>query len=113
MDQNTVILFTRNGLGQAPAELAHPLAKKFLTLLAEGNQLPNAILFYTEGVRLACEDSPVLPELHALEKAGVRLVLCQTCLNYFQLVDKVRAGVVGGMGDILAALGGAGKVISV
>ena len=44
---------------------------------------------------------------------GLRLVLCQTCLTFYQLENKVRAGVVGGMGDILAALGGVGKVISV
>ena len=71
MDNNTVILFTRNGMGIAPEELQQILTKKFLGLLLEGNKLPALILFYTDGVKLACKGSGVLDELKALEKAGV------------------------------------------
>lgn len=113
MDANTVILFTRNGLGDAPAELQQTLAVKFLALILQSGALPAKILFYTDGVRLACSGSPVLDSLHALEAQGVELVLCQTCLTFFGLAEQVQAGVVGGMGDILEALGKAGKVISV
>jgi sulfur relay (sulfurtransferase) complex TusBCD TusD component (DsrE family) len=63
-------------------------------------------------VKLAVEGSPVLEQLQELERRGCHLVLCQTCLNYFGLVDKVKVGTVGGMGDILAAQATARKVIS-
>jgi sulfur relay (sulfurtransferase) complex TusBCD TusD component (DsrE family) len=112
MDDNTVLLFTRNGLGEAPAELQQALAAKFLSLTLQSGQLPAKILFYTEGVRLACAGSPVIEPLHALEAKGVELVLCQTCLNFFGLAEQVQVGVVGGMGDIIEALAKAGKVIS-
>jgi hypothetical protein len=112
MDNNTVILFTRNGMGNAPEDLQQTLTKKFLGLLLEGKKLPALILFYTDGVKLACKGSSVLDELKALEKAGVNLILCQTCLNYFKLVDQVEVGIVGGMGDILEGLTRAAKVIS-
>ena len=112
MDKDTVIVFTRNGLGHAPDELSQKLAVKFLTLLPEAG-LPARILFYTDGVRLACTGSPALEALQRLEKAGVELVLCQTCLEFYGLADQVQAGIVGGMGDILDSLGRAGKVISV
>jgi sulfur relay (sulfurtransferase) complex TusBCD TusD component (DsrE family) len=112
MDANTVLVFTRGGLGQADAALQGRLATTFLSLVNEHGLLPAKILFYTEGVQLVCEGSPVLDQLHALETRGVELIICRTCLDYFGLLDKVRAGVVGGMGDIIAAMQQAGKVIS-
>lgn len=113
MDRDTVILFTRNGLGDAPAELQQVLVAKFLTLTLESGELPGKILFYTEGVKLVCEGSAVIPQLKEMEKRGVELVICQTCLNFFNLAEAVRAGVVGGMGDILTTLQKAAKVLSV
>lgn len=110
--QNTVLLFTRNGLGQGPEDLQKMLAVKYLSLLLESGHLPGKILFYTDGVRLACQGSPVIDLLRKLEVQKVELVLCKTCLDYFQLGDQVEAGVVGGMGDILEAMLQAEKVIS-
>ena len=112
MDDNTILVFTRNGLGEAPADLQQKLAAKFLQLNLDANTLPAKILFYTDGVKLACEGSPVINELKALKDRGVELVLCSTCLDYFGLRDKVQVGIVGGMPDIIEALGQAGKFIS-
>jgi sulfur relay (sulfurtransferase) complex TusBCD TusD component (DsrE family) len=74
---------------------------------------PAVMCFYTDGVRLACEGSPVLEELKAIEAKGIRLVLCQTCLNTYGLVDKVRVGTIGGMADIMTAMWQADSVITV
>jgi hypothetical protein len=54
----------------------------------------------------------VLPELKALEARGVELVLCSTCLERFNLIDQVAVGIVGGLGDIMTAMFGAGSVIT-
>ena len=113
MDDQTVILFTRNGLGHGPENLQLTLANKFLQLTLASGHLPAKILFYTDGVRLACSGSPVLEPLREMQQRGVELVLCQTCLETFGLAGEVQVGVVGGMGDILEALQKAGKVISV
>jgi hypothetical protein len=43
----------------------------------------------------------------------VRLVICSTCLDYFHLTEKVRVGIIGGMGDILEAQTRAEKVITI
>jgi hypothetical protein len=112
MNDRTVLVFTRNGLGDAPADLQQKLAVKYLQLSLDANTLPAKMLFYTDGVKLACEGSPVVDELKALRDRGVELILCSTCLDYFGLRDKVQAGIVGGMPDIIEALGAAGKVIS-
>lgn len=111
-DSETVILVTRNGMGHAEPELQQKLIGTYLKLLVEHDIRPAAICFYTDGVKLAVKGSPVLEQLKALEAAGVRLILCSTCLGYFNLTDQVEVGIVGGMGDILEAQRKAGKVIS-
>ena len=110
--QDAVILFTNNGMGNGPQDLQLTLIGKYLELLDLQNDLPAAICFYTEGVRLVTEGSPVIEKLRALEGKGVRLIICSTCLNYFSLAEKIKIGIVGGMGDILAAQWQAGKVIT-
>ena len=111
MNSNTLILFTHYGMGDAPAALQHKLAGIFLNLL-DKDTLPGVVACYGEGVKLACEGSPVLEQLTALARKGVHVVLCQTCLDYFNLRESVRVGIVGGMGDIVTAMNTADKVIS-
>ncbi len=100
-----VFVFTSYGIGQTQdSDLKIRLARKFLALIAQARPLPSQMCFYTDGVRLCVQGSPVLDELRALEAAGVELVLCSTCLETFGLGDQVAVGVVGGMGDIITAI---------
>jgi len=110
---NTVILVTRNGMGDADPELQHTLAAKYLQILLDDGKLPAAICFYAEGVKLACTGSPVMDVLRALETAGVRLIVCTTCLNFYGLTDQRAVGLAGGMGDIIEAQWRADKVITI
>jgi hypothetical protein len=112
MDNDTVLLFTRNGLGHGPEELQVVLAQKFLNLVFESGELPGRILFYTDGVRLTCEGSPVVPILTEMEKRGVELIICKTCIDYLKLSDQVKTGITGGMPDIIEAMNRAKKLIS-
>lgn len=109
---NLAVVITRDGMGSADAELQHKLVRTWLKVVAENGKLPGAICFYTDGVKLVLEGSPVLEELRALEAAGVHLVICKTCLDHFGLADRVAVGVVGGMGDIVAAQWSADRVIT-
>lgn len=108
----TVLLFTRNGLGDAPDGLQQTLVVKYLSLLAQEEEKPGQILFYADGVKLVCEGSLVVGWLRSLEEAGVELLVCSTCLEYFGLIEKVRVGKAGGMPGILRALQRADKVLS-
>jgi hypothetical protein len=112
-DSETVILVTRNGMGEADPALQLKLITTYFKLLDESNSLPAVICFYTDGVRLVVDGSPVLESLKSLEAKGVRLILCSTCLNFFNLIDQVCVGIVGGMTDIIEAQRLAGKVISI
>jgi hypothetical protein len=111
-DPSLLIMITTDGMGSADKTLQHKLIRTYLTLLEENDMLPGAIAFYTDGVRLAIEGSPVLDLLKKIEAKGVHLVLCKTCLDSFGLMDKVQVGIVGGMTDIIDAQWRAGKVIT-
>jgi intracellular sulfur oxidation DsrE/DsrF family protein len=109
---DTIVLVTSNGMGKGPQDLQLTLIGKFFELLNQHDDLPNAICFYTEGVKLVVDGSSALEQLRILETKGVRLIVCSTCLNYFGLAGKVKVGIVGGMADILEAQLKAEKVIT-
>jgi intracellular sulfur oxidation DsrE/DsrF family protein len=113
VNNSTVILITNDGMGRADLPLQHKLIATYLKLLLDSNLLPAVICFYTDGVKLVIEGSPVLEQLQALETKDVHLVVCQTCLNHFGLAEKVKVGVVGGMTDIIEAQWQAEKVITI
>jgi sulfur relay (sulfurtransferase) complex TusBCD TusD component (DsrE family) len=109
----TLIQIIHDGMGAAELGLQHTLLRKYLLLLQENNTLPVAICFYTSGVKMVVEGSPVLDLLQSLEARGVRMIVCKTCLDYYGLAKKVRVGIVGGMGDIVTAQWLADKVITI
>jgi hypothetical protein len=110
---DTMLLVTSDGLGDAPPDLGRKVFVKYLELIEENGTPPGVIAFYTRGVLLVTEGSPALERLASLERRGVRLIVCKTCVDYFNVADKVRVGVIGGMGDILAAQILAKKVVTV
>jgi intracellular sulfur oxidation DsrE/DsrF family protein len=112
-NNDTVILVTNYGMGNGPEELRLMLITKYLQLLAQDEYLPSVICFYTDGVKLLTDGSPVLEFLKMLEKKGVRLIVCSTCINYFGIAGKITTGIVGGMTDIIEAQRRAVKVISI
>ena len=111
--ENTIILVTSNGMGKADEKLQQLLFGKYVELSLHNNDFPTAFCFYTDGVNIVCEGSPVLEGLQNLESKGTRLIICSTCLNYFELTEKVKVGIVGGMSDILEAQMKADKVITI
>ena len=110
---NTIILVTRNGMGEADTTLQHKLIQAYFRLLDENNILPAAICFYSEGVKLLVAGSPVLETVKSLESKGVHCILCSTCLEFFNLTNQVQVGIIGGMTDIIEAQFRADKVISI
>ena len=110
--KNTIIIVNNNGMGKADEKLQQTLFAKYIELIQQNGELPAAFCFYADGVKLVCEGSPVIEQLRKMEAAGVRLIVCSTCLNYLNLHDKVQAGIVGGMGDIIEAQTKAEKVIT-
>jgi intracellular sulfur oxidation DsrE/DsrF family protein len=110
---STAILLTSNGMSNAEKELSATLLSNYLKLLCDEDLLPNAILFYGEGVKTVVENSPFIDALANLEKKGVNLIVCKTCLNFYGLIDKVQIGKIGTMTDIIHYQWNVNKVITI
>jgi hypothetical protein len=112
-DPGVTLLITRDGMGTADPALAHKLAGAYLDLLDLEDRLPGRICFYAEGVRLTCEGSPVLETLGALAERGVDLLVCGTCLQFYDLEAARKVGRQSNMREIQAAQWDAAKVVTI
>ncbi len=109
---DTVLVLNHNGLGQADTALSHRLVVSYLRTLIELDQLPKAVVFYAEGVKLIAEGTPCQKELAELSAAGVPLIACRTCLDFYALEDRVVVGEIGNMLRIVEAQLSAAKVVT-
>jgi selenium metabolism protein YedF len=107
-----VLLISSNTMGRGDPELGDILMRGFVHTLGEVEPLPQTIIFLNSGVKLACEGSAVLDDLCTLAAEDVEILVCGTCLGYFELADKLLAGQVSNMYDITETMLSAGKLVS-
>jgi selenium metabolism protein YedF len=108
-----IILVTSQYMGKGSDELGGILMKGFFYALSESYNLPQAVIFMNSGVKLAVEGTEILESLSALESKGVEILSCGTCLDYFNLKDKLVKGGVTNMYTIVERLNEAKKVITI
>lgn len=73
-------------------KLGELLMANFLRNLVECEEKPKTIVFWNTGVCLLCEGSKVLDYVSALESSGVGILVCTTCVEYLNLMGKLKAG---------------------
>lgn len=106
-----VISLQKDHLGDGDPELGKILMKAFVNTLPEVGNKPGKMVFLNSGILLAVSGSPVLEALQKLEKAGMEILICGTCLDFYGKKDELAVGQVSNMYDILDSLSRASKVI--
>ena len=91
-------------MGSGDKTLGKILMKSFIYTVSETEPYPSTIVFYNTGVKLTIEDSEVLDDLIALEKEGVEIISCGTCLDFLEVKDKLAIGSVSNMYTIYEKL---------
>jgi selenium metabolism protein YedF len=110
--QKIMVMVATNCMGHGDDKLGAKLMTSFLTTLKEmGNDLWR-LVFVNNGVKLTIEGSSVLSVLKELEGQGILILVCGTCLNHFDLLDKKQVGETTNMLDIVTAMQLADKVIN-
>jgi len=107
----TIVMITSDCMGQGNEELGRLLMRGFFHTLTQLDKLPDSIIFYNTGVKLTVKDSDVIEDLAQLAQAGVEILVCGTCTNYFNLTGQIGVGVISNMYDIASALAAAGRLI--
>jgi selenium metabolism protein YedF len=110
-DLGRVYVISSDEMGSGPRELGEILIKAFVNTIKEVQPLPSKIIFYNSGILLTAEGSPLVDSLAELEAAGVEILVCGTCVNYFKKQDLVRVGTISNMFAIMEALSKAASVI--
>jgi selenium metabolism protein YedF len=108
---NTIIAIFKNKLGDGPEDLSLLLMKSFINSLPDIAIKPTTIIFMNSGIFLALKDSPVLTSLHKLQDAGVKILSCGTCLDYFKKKEELSAGRISNMHEIIERLTSADNII--
>lgn len=107
--KDIAVLIKSRLFGEGDEQLGEVLMKSFLYTLTELKGEIKHIIFMNSGVFLTCEGSPVLEHLKALEADGVEILSCGTCLDFYNLKDKLQAGGITNMYSAVEILTSAGK----
>jgi len=108
----SVVFIGSDRIGRGDDELGRVLIVSALSALAEVEPKPKAIVLMNSGVKLAVEGSKVLEKLRRLEDVGIKILVCGTCLDYFNLKDSIAVGEVSNMFTILETFLKSGNVVS-
>jgi len=106
-----VVFFPAETIGRGDDELGGILMRSIIYSFTEVEPKPDTIIFMNSGVKLVVEGSEVLEDLGKLRDHGVDLLVCGTCLDYYDLKDRLAIGEVSNAYTISEALLGAGSVV--
>lgn len=109
-EKNIVIVFDSRSMGK-DERIGDILVKRFVYALTEQETFPHTLIFYNDGAYLTEEGSPILEDLQKLEKKGVMILTCGTCINYLRLNREPAVGVVTNMYEIAQKMIEADSVI--
>ncbi|QOR66411.1 DsrE family protein [Cytobacillus suaedae] len=99
--KNKVILVSSDQLGKGDKDLGETVLETFFTLLKQREEKPVAIFLMNRGVFTLTEQSLVSVHLQEIEKSGVPVLACKTCVDYYKVEDQLVGGEISGMGHFI------------
>lgn len=111
-DAKIMVMCATDRMGFGDHELGLKLMVNFLRTLKEMGPSLWRLVFVNNGVKLTIDDSEVLQDLKSYEKQGIKILVCGTCLQHFNLMERKMVGETTNMLDIVTAAQLADKVIS-
>ena len=106
-----MVCFQKNIHGEGADELGYRLTQLFINTLPDIDRKPSAMAFLNSSVFLTLKDSPVFEVLEMLEEDGIKILVCGTCLDFFQRKDELAVGMVSNMYEIMTLMSKAPKVL--
>jgi len=111
--QKIMVLCATDRMGFGDDELGRKLMINYLRTLKEMGSDLWRLVFVNNGVKLTIDGSEVLDDLRGYEQAGLKILVCGTCLVHFNLLERKQVGETTNMLDIVTAMQLADKVISI
>jgi len=108
-----LVFLTTDTIGHGDDTLGSRLMGNFLATLPELGDALWRIILVNGAVKLTTASSPAVESLKKLEAAGVSILVCGTCLEFFKLMDQKAVGEVTNMLDVVTSQQVADKVITI
>ena len=108
-----LVMCATDRLGFGDDALGLKLMVNFLRTLKEMGDELWRLVFVNNGVKLTIDDSDVLEDLKDYENNGLKIMVCGTCMDHFNLLDRKQVGETTNMLDIVTAMQLANKVINI
>jgi len=109
---STIVVISRDTMGEGTAELGEILIKGFVYALSELPLVPEFVIFLNSGAHLTSVGYNTIDDLIKLEAKGAKVLTCGTCVNYYGLPAPA-VGSVTDMYDIVIKMANAEKVINI
>jgi len=106
-----IIAFTSDKMGEGDEDLGRLLIINFIKAIKDLDVLPGKMVFYNNGVKLGATGSPVHEHLLEIEKMGVGLFFCGTCVRHYSLEEKITIGTLSDMFEITRVMSSASNVV--
>ncbi|GAA0092422.1 sulfurtransferase-like selenium metabolism protein YedF [Paraclostridium bifermentans] len=110
---DTCIFINSDKMGTGNDELGQVLIKGYIYTLTESKPYPKSILFVNSGIKLTTENEATVENLKILQDAGVEILSCGTCLDYYGLKEELKVGTVTNMYTIVESMNNSSKTISI
>ena len=110
-EKKIMVMITTDRIGFGDDVLGKKMMISFIKTCREMGRELWRLVFLNNGVKLSVSGSEVLSELTALEKEGIVILVCGTCLTHFDLMDQKAIGQTTNMLDIVTAMQLADKVM--
>ncbi len=108
-----VIVIGSDTMGRGDDGLGTVLMKSFIHTLLETSPQADSLIFFNTGVKLTIQGSEILEDLRTLSERGVKILVCGTCLDFFEMKDRLAAGIISNMYDITETMTGAGRLVQI
>ena len=92
-----VVAIKSEYMGEGDVELGELLLRAYINTLSENDFLPQTIILYNNGVKIALSDRDTSRSLEEMEKKGVELILCGTCIDFYKLKPEIKIGKISNM----------------
>lgn len=108
---NALLVIDSDCMGSGDEELGRTLMRSFINSLEKQREIPGKIVFYNRGVLLCKKDTDTGSALAKLHRMGVEVLVCGTCVDYFELSDCLSCGDVVNLFTLSSYILQAGKLI--
>lgn len=112
VSQKLAVVVGKDELGDGEQELGKILIKSYFFALSESEIIPDDLIFLNSGVKLTIEGAATVDSINKLQERGTKIQVCGTCLDYYNIKDKLQVGEISNMYSIVETMNSSHKIIN-